>query len=482
MTIKFEDLGLGAEIIRALKENGFEAPFPIQEQAIPLILKGIDVIGQAHTGTGKTAAFALPILTKVKRRGPVQALILAPTRELAVQVTTEIERFAKYNGIRAVSIYGGQSIGVQYNQLAKGAQIVVATPGRLIDHIKRGSISLEQVKFTVLDEADRMLDMGFVDDIKYILSYMNEDRQTCLFSATMPREVLRLAQEYMDSPMEIRLNEEELSLETIDQSYLVVNEREKFKYLCNFIRNRDEKQTIVFAATKQRTHRLAYELKQEGFRAITMHGDLSQGQRDSAMHKFRNGFEDILVATDIAARGIDVPAVGHVINYDIPEDPLIYFHRIGRTARAGGSGKAISLVSQDRIEDFGRILKTTEKPIHKLNDEMGIEIPVVQQYARRDYRQRRGGGSNYRRYSNSGYGGEYNRGYGNGSGNGYGYRNSGYSGNYSGYRDSGNRYGGQESRSYYGGSNRGGNYSNDSSRSYSYPRTRYESRDRNYNR
>jgi ATP-dependent RNA helicase DeaD len=484
MTTKFEELGLGAEITRALKENGFEAPFPIQEQTIPLILKGIDVIGQAHTGTGKTAAFALPILTKVKRKGPVQALILAPTRELAVQVTTEIERFAKYTGIRAVSIYGGQSIGIQYNQLAKGAQIVVATPGRLIDHIKRGSISLEQVKFAVLDEADRMLDMGFVDDIKYILSYMDEDRQTCLFSATMPREVLRLAQEYMDNPKEIRLNEEELSLETIDQSYLVINEKEKFKHLCNFIRNRSEKQTIVFAATKQRTHRLAYELKQEGFKAITMHGDLSQGQRDSAMHKFRNGFEDILVATDIAARGIDVPAVGHVINYDIPEDPLIYFHRIGRTARAGGSGKAISLVSQDRIEDFGRILKTTEKPIHKLNDEMGIEIPVVQQYARRDYRQRRGVGSTFRRYGNSGYGGGYGGGSGSGYRSGNGYRNSGYSGNYSGYRDSNNRYGGQESRSYYSGSSRSGYHSIDSSNNgrYNYPRTRYESRDKIYSR
>jgi ATP-dependent RNA helicase DeaD len=292
-----------------------------------------------------------------------------------------------------------------------------------------------------------------------------------------------------------------LSLETIDQSYLVIHEKEKFKHLCNFIKNRSEKQTIVFAATKQRTHRLASELKQEGFKAITMHGDLSQGQRDSAMHKFRNGYEDILVATDIAARGIDVPAVGHVINYDIPEDPLIYFHRIGRTARAGGSGKAISLVSQDRIEDFGRILKTTEKPIHKLNDEMGIEIPVVQQYARRDYRQRRGGGSNFGRYGNSGYGGGYggsgyNRGYGSGSGNGYrsgnrygygyGSRNSGYSGNHSGYRDSGTRYGGQESRSYYSGSNRSGNYSNDSNNSssgnYSYPRTRYDSRDRIYSR
>jgi ATP-dependent RNA helicase DeaD len=448
LTTKFEELGLGAEVIKALKENGFEAPFPIQQQAIPFILRGIDVIGQAHTGTGKTAAFALPILTKIKRRGPVQAVILAPTRELAVQVTAEIEKFARYTGIRAVSIYGGQSIGIQYNQLSKGVQIVVATPGRLIDHIKRGSISLEEVKFVVLDEADRMLDMGFVDDIKYILSYMSKARQTCLFSATMPREVLRLAQEYMVDPKEIILNEEELSLDTIDQSYLVVHENEKFKYLCNFIRNKNERQTIVFAATKQRTHRLASELKQEGFKAITMHGDLSQGQRDSAMYKFRKGFEDILVATDIAARGIDVPAVGHVINYDIPADPLIYFHRIGRTARAGGAGKAISLVSQDRVDDFRRILKTTERPIHKLNEEMGIEIPVIQQYVHRDYRQRRGG-SNYRRYNNTSYSNGYNN----------SYRNNAYSNNYSGYRSRGSSYGSEANPRQYTRGVRAGNSS-----------------------
>jgi ATP-dependent RNA helicase DeaD len=463
LTTKFEELGLGAEIIKALKENGFEAPFPIQQEAIPFILRGMDVIGQAHTGTGKTAAFALPILTKIKRRGPVQAAILAPTRELAVQVTAEIEKFAKYTGIRAVSIYGGQSIGIQYNQLRKGVQIVVATPGRLIDHIKRGSISLEEVKFAVLDEADRMLDMGFVDDIKYILSYMSEDRQTCLFSATMPREVLRLAQEYMVDPKEIILNEEELSLDTIDQSYLVVHENEKFKHLCNFIRNKNERQTIVFAATKQRTHRLASELKQEGFKAITMHGDLSQGQRDSAMYKFRKGFEDILVATDIAARGIDVPAVGHVINYDIPADPLIYFHRIGRTARAGGAGKAISLVSQDRVDDFGRILKTTERPIHKLNEEMGIEIPVTQQYVHRDYRQRRGG-SNYRKYNNTGYSNGYNN----------SYRNNAYSNNYSGYRSRGPSYGSKESLRQYTNGSRAG-----SSSSSRYG-TGYGQRDRYY--
>jgi ATP-dependent RNA helicase DeaD len=428
LTTKFEELGLSAEITKALRENGFEAPFPIQQEAIPFILRGIDVIGQAHTGTGKTAAFALPILTKIQRRDSVQTVILVPTRELAVQVTAEIEKLARYTGIRTVSIYGGQSIGIQYKQLRKGVQIVVATPGRLIDHIKRRSISLKEVKFAVLDEADRMLDMGFVDDIKYILSYMREDRHTCLFSATMPREVLRLAQEYMVDPKEIRLNEKELSLDTIDQTYLVVHENEKFKHLCNFIRNKNERQTIVFAATKQRTHRLASELKQEGFKATTMHGDLSQGQRDSAMYKFRKGFEDILVATDIAARGIDVPAVGHVINYDIPSDPLIYFHRIGRTARAGGAGKAISLVSQDRVDDFGRILRTTEKPIRKLNEEMGIELPAIQQYA---HNRQRHGSSNHRRYNNTGYSNGYNN----------NYRNKAYSKTYSNYRSRGTSYG-----------------------------------------
>jgi ATP-dependent RNA helicase DeaD len=400
LTTTFQELGMGAPILRALMENKFDIAFPIQEKAIPLILKGIDVIGQAHTGTGKTAAFALPILTKVKHNGAIQALILVPTRELAVQVTNEINKFARYTRIRSISIYGGQSIGLQHDLLRRGVQIVVATPGRLIDHLKRGSIQLDDVRYVVLDEADRMLDMGFIDDIKFILFYVDEQRQTCLFSATMPPEILRLAQDYMKDPQEIRLNEEELSLDTIGQSYLVIHERDKFKHLCNFIRNRDQKQTIVFAATKQRTQRLADELKQEGFRAITIHGDLSQKQRDVAMYKFKQGNEDILVATDIAARGIDIPAVGHVINYDIPEEPLIYFHRIGRTARAGGTGKAISLVSHDRVEDFGRILRHTELPVTRLNEEMGIEVPVFQQRHRYyGYQQRRG----YYNYNNRSY-------------------------------------------------------------------------------
>ncbi|HEY5631952.1 MAG TPA: DEAD/DEAH box helicase [Nitrososphaeraceae archaeon] len=389
-TRTFQELGLSAEIIRALKENGFEEPFPIQESAIPLVLKGVDVIGQAHTGTGKTAAFALPILNKIKirRNGPIQALILVPTRELALQVTNEINKFAKYTGIRTAAIYGGQSIGLQYNQLRRGIQIVVATPGRLIDHVKQDSIRLDNVKYVVLDEADRMLDMGFIDDIKFILFYVNEDRQTCLFSATMPPEIIRLAQEYMHDPKEVMLNQEELSLDAIEQSYIVIPEREKFKHLCNFIKKRDKKQTIVFAATRQRTRRLIDELKQEGFKAIAIHGDLSQRERDNAMYRFKRGIDDILVATDIAARGIDVPAVGHVINYDIPAEPLMYFHRIGRTARAGATGKAISLVSHDRVEDFNRILRKTQQPIQRLNEEMGITVPTVKE---RRYGRHQGG-------------------------------------------------------------------------------------------
>ena len=387
--VSFEELGLNMSIVKAVKEIGMENPFPIQEHCIPLILKGKDVIGQAHTGTGKTAAFSLPLISSLKSRGPIQALVLVPTRELAMQVTTEIRKFSKYMGIRSLAVYGGQSIHIQKEQLRRGVQIIVATPGRLIDHLKQGTIQLEDVKFVVLDEADRMLDMGFVDDIKFILFYVNERRQTCLFSATMPIEILRLSREYMKEPEQIRLNEDEISLETIDQSYLIVEEREKFKHLCNFIKNREKgQQTIVFVATKQRTQRIADDLNKEGFKVITIHGDLSQRQRDYSMNRFKNGSEDILVATDIAARGIDVPTVGNIINYDIPEDPLIYFHRIGRTARAGASGKAISLVSSSRYEDFARILKRTELTVKRLNDEIGIEVPTLSVNRNRVNRQR----------------------------------------------------------------------------------------------
>jgi ATP-dependent RNA helicase DeaD len=306
---------------------------------------------------------------------------------------------------------------------------------------------LDDVKFVVLDEADRMLDMGFIDDIKFILFYVNDDRQTCLFSATMPPEILRLAEEYMKENIEqVRLNEEEITLDSIEQSYLVVEEREKFKHLTDFIKqNQNEKaQTIVFAATKQRADRVSYKLRQDGYRAVTIHGDLTQKQRDNSMMKFRKGTEDILVATDIAARGIDVPAVGHVINFDIPEDPNVYFHRIGRTARAGAQGKAISLVSQDRVADFDRILAQTKLPIRKLNDELGIAVPVATQ---------RSFGGGYRRY---GGGGGYGRSGDRGGSRGYGgsRRSYGGGGGYGQRRGGGGRgYGG--GRRSYGGNSRG---------------------------
>jgi ATP-dependent RNA helicase DeaD len=429
-------------------------------------------VGQAHTGTGKTAAFGLPILQQIKPGGSVQVLILAPTRELAVQVTDEINRFAKYTGIKAVTIYGGQSINLQLDKLRRGVQIIVATPGRLIDHIKQGSIILDDVRFVVLDEADRMLDMGFIDDIKFILFYVNEDRQTCLFSATMPPEILRLADEYMrpNKIEHIRLNEEEITLETIEQSYLVVEEREKFKHLMDFIRanQKAKSQTIVFAATKQRADRIAYKLRQEGFNAVTIHGDLSQKQRDNAMHKFKRGTEDILVATDIAARGIDVPSVGNVINHDVPEDPNVYFHRIGRTARAGAEGKAISLVSNDRISDFERILAQTKLPIRKLNDELGVVVPVI---AQRQASYGRGGGYRWRSgRSGGGYGGRSGGGYGGRSGGGYRNEDGGQrrygsdngGGGSGGYRDSRSNagYGRDRRRSRYGSSDANSGSSN----------------------
>lgn len=368
---KFQELGLKEEIIRALDDLGFEEPFPIQKEAIPLILEGKDIIGQAHTGTGKTAAFALPILNMLDTNKHIQVLVMTPTRELALQVTEEIRRFSRYMKIKTVTIYGGQSINIQLEALRKNADVIVATPGRLIDHMKRGSISLVDVKFAVIDEADKMFEMGFIDDIKFILDNIN-DAQTLLLSATMPDEVYYIVREYMDNPTSILLDSDELSVDAIDQSYLLVDSREKFKHLCKNINK--HVQTIIFCSTKNRTRILAHELKNKGFNAAAIHGDLTQSKRDSIMNGFRKGYYNILVATDLAARGIDVPAVEQVINYDVPNDPLSYFHRIGRTARAGKDGEALTLVSEYDREAFNRILEKTNIHIRRLNESLGIEI------------------------------------------------------------------------------------------------------------
>jgi ATP-dependent RNA helicase DeaD len=373
---KFEELGIKKSILDGLKDMNFQEPFPIQAAAVPVLLSGQDVIGQAHTGTGKTAAFSLPILQNIVPKGGIQALILAPTRELAVQISGEINKFAKYTGIKNVTIYGGQSINVQFNDLDRGVEIVVATPGRLIDHLKRGSIELNDIKFVILDEADTMLDMGFIDDIKFILDLAPERKITALFSATMPAEILRLAEKYMRHPQQIFIDADDLSGEGIDQAFLIIKDREKTDYLMKFIKENKNGQTIVFCSTKDRTRRVAHELTKANFNVVTIQGDLSQFRRDKSMFLFKKGKADILVATDVAARGIDVPEVALVINYDVPNQDMVYFHRIGRTARAGGKGRAITLVSYSSVGDFRAIARQTKVQMTDLNKELGIEVKI----------------------------------------------------------------------------------------------------------
>ena len=409
---KFEELGLKDTILTALNEMGFREPFPIQSGAIPVLLSGQDVIGQAHTGTGKTAAFSLPIIQNVIPKGGIQALIIAPTRELAVQISAEIVKFSRHTGIRSVTIYGGQSMNVQLDELHRGVEIVVATPGRLIDHIKRGSIKLQKVKWVILDEADTMLDMGFIEDIKFILDLVPEDHVNALFSATMPAAILMLAEKYMKNPQKIFIDSDDLSGEGIEQAFLVIKDREKTDYLFKFIKETGAGQAIVFCSTKDRTRRVAHELEQARFNVVSIQGDMSQFRRDKAMYMFKKGKADILVATDVAARGIDVPKVALVINYDVPNQDMVYFHRIGRTARAGEKGRAITLVSYSSIGDFKAISRQTKVQMKDLNKELGIEVNIPDPL-KREVSHRRGYGRPGGGYGRSG--GGYGR-----SGGGYG--------------------------------------------------------------
>lgn len=373
---KFAELGIKKSILDGIRDMNFLEAFPIQAAAIPVLLSGQDVIGQAHTGTGKTAAFSIPILQNIVLKGGIQALILAPTRELAVQISGEISKFAKYTGIKNTTIYGGQSINVQLKDLERGVEVVVATPGRLIDHLKRGSIELNDIKFVVLDEADTMLDMGFIDDIKFILDLVPEERVTSLFSATIPAEILRLAEKYMKNPQQIFIDSDDLSCEGIDQAFLVIRDREKMNFLLKFIKENRNGQTLVFCSTKDRTRLVAHEVSKANLNVVSIQGDMSQFRRDKSMYLFKKGKADILVATDVAARGIDVPEVALVINYDVPNQDLVYFHRIGRTARAGGKGRAITLVSYSSIGDFKAIAAQTKVKMTDLNKELGIEVKI----------------------------------------------------------------------------------------------------------
>ena len=371
----FEELEINEDIMRSVKELGFTTPFPIQAEAIPVLLRGTDVIGQAHTGTGKTATFGIPMLQNIIKGGGIQGLIIAPTRELAIQISDELKKIGKYTKLKAVTVYGGQGIGVQLDALRRKPEIVVATPGRLIDHLNQGSIRTDDIKHVVLDEADVMLDMGFIEDIEYVLEKVPANRITSMFSATMPPEILRLSDKYLNNPKNILIDSDDLSGEGIDQSFLVIKDRDKHRYLTDFIKE-NRGQVIVFCSTKIRTRNVSRDLQKARFKVVAIEGDMSQNKREYSMMKFRKNQADVLVATDVAARGIDVPKVGLVVNYDVPNQDMVYFHRIGRTARAGAKGKAITLVSYSSIADWKIIKKQIKSDLTDLNKKMGIEVHI----------------------------------------------------------------------------------------------------------
>jgi len=362
----FEDMGLSPEIVGALYDLGFKKPFPIQERVIPILWSGSDVIGQAHTGSGKTAAFGLPILEIIDEKNPVvQALIVVPTRELAVQVAREINSYAKNTYKRALALYGGESIYVQLDAMRERPQIIVGTPGRLLDHIDRKSLKLEEVLCVILDEADRMLDMGFIEDVEQILRATSGVHQTALFSATIPQDLLKLARKYMKNPREILLESDDLNVKEIEQHFLVTDPKKRIDSLIRLLHSEKVGRAIVFCRTKRDTFWLNRMLHERGVSSVAINGNLSQGQRDRAMEAFVKGRSRIMVATDLASRGLDIDGVTHIINFDVPDDPYAYFHRIGRTGRAGKKGIAITMVTPPQRANFERIQEVGGNVIKK---------------------------------------------------------------------------------------------------------------------
>src|SRR5436190_7961105 len=349
----FAELGLSEPLLEALKHLGYDKPTPIQEQAIPDLLAGRDVIGQAQTGTGKTAAFGLPLLEYVDPEDPeVQALVLTPTRELCIQVTQAIRAYGEKKGVEVVAVFGGAPIRSQQAQLRQGAQVVIGTVGRVMDLMSRHSLVLNDARFVVLDEADEMLDLGFLEDVEKILSRTPSGKQTSLWSATMPGPIKRLAEEFMYDPVMIKVKAPTLTVDTVDQYFVEVGDREKADALARVLKTERPEQAIIFVRTKIGADRLARALNDKGVRVKALHGDMSQGSRDGVMIAFKDGRERLLVATDIAARGLDISGVSHVINYDIPNSPDVYVHRIGRTGRVGRSGRAITLITPKQRRDL----------------------------------------------------------------------------------------------------------------------------------
>ena len=367
--MKFNELGLSAELLRAVEEQGYETPTPIQREAIPHILAGHDILAGAQTGTGKTAGFTLPLLQLLKNHesGPrlPRALILTPTRELAAQVNESVQTYGKYCPVRTMEIYGGVSARPQITKIRRGVDVVIATPGRLLDHVRQGNIDLSRVEMFVLDEADRMLDMGFIRDIKQIIKELRTDRQNLLFSATFSKEIRDLANNLLNNPAEIQVATRNTTADRVEQLAYPVDKARKRELLAEMIGRGNWQQVLVFTRTKHGANRLAKQLNQDGIRTDAIHGGKGQGARTKALSDFKAGKVRVLVATDIAARGLDIERLPHVVNYELPHVPEDYVHRIGRTARAGLDGTAVSLVCIDELKLLQEIEKLLKRDIKK---------------------------------------------------------------------------------------------------------------------
>ncbi len=342
----FEELGVEIPILKALAKIGYEVPSDIQRELLPNIISGRDILGQARTGTGKTAAFGIPVLQRIDRNKGLQAICLAPTRELAVQVTGELRRLSEFTQIRCVPVYGGQRISTQVHALGRKPHVVVGTPGRVLDMMGRGHLDLSQIEYIILDEVDRMLDIGFRDDIRKILSRVPKKRQTVFVSATIDQEIRSLSMKFMRDPLEINVSQDRITVSEVDQFYLTAEQNDKNRALEAILAHDKPESVIVFTNTKHCAHRVAQRLHKKSIEAIAIHGDLMQKKREKALDRFRKHRINVLVATDLAARGIDIQNVTHIVNYDIPKDAEVYVHRIGRTARMGATGKAITLVTR----------------------------------------------------------------------------------------------------------------------------------------
>lgn len=364
----FNKLGISDKIVKSLSDMGFEEPTPIQTQTIPPAKEGKDLIGQAQTGTGKTAAFGIPMVEKVQGEvNRLMALVLVPTRELAIQVSEELNKIGEHSEVHTLPIYGGQDIERQLKALRKKPNIIVATPGRLMDHMRRKTIRLNEINLVVLDEADEMLNMGFLEDIENILQETPETRQTLLFSATMPKPIQTLAQRFLKNPEIISIKAKEITIPLVDQYYVEVQDRQKFDVLCRLLDIQSPNLAIVFGRTKRRVDEVSEALKKRGYSAEGIHGDLTQTKRDAVLRQFREGTVEILVATDVAARGLDISGVTHVYNFDIPQDSESYVHRIGRTGRAGQSGHAVTFVIPREMGHLRNIQFGTKRKIIRMS-------------------------------------------------------------------------------------------------------------------